>query len=113
MQHYYVGTTSADTTESQSDTDALQASQHGKVIAKEPKPRPVIPAIAALLALSEITVAPSGRRAGLQDALVDYSRSLLLTSKEYVIAMEEKACRREEARLESQLQREQVQKHRQ
>ena len=40
-----------------------------------------------------------------QDALVDYSQSLLLTSEEYVTVMEEKARHHEEARVQSQLQR--------
>ena len=72
------------------------------MIAKEPQPPLVALAITMLLALPKIIVASSHKCVGPQDALVDYLRSVLLTSEEYITAMEEKACHQEEARVENQ-----------
>ena len=76
-----------------------------------PLPPVVSPAIAALLALPEISAPPS-RRHPVQEALINYSQSLLLTSEEYVVAMEEKGRRREEARVQTEVHREQAQQRR-
>ena len=99
VQHYYVGTTASDAGESDSDGSSSHQSLQGEMIIENLDLPPITPAIATLLALPEITVAPSRIRVGLQNALIDYSQSLLLTSKDYVAAMEEKACHREEARV--------------
>ena len=64
MQHYYMGTTSIDTTESNSDESSSHQPVQGTVIAEDLEPPPVTPAIATLLALPEITVAPSRTHAG-------------------------------------------------
>ena len=103
VQHYYVGTATADVAESNFDKSSLHQFVHSTVIAEDPELPPITPAIAALLALPEITVAPSHKLDGSQDALVDYLQLLLLTSEEYITAMEEKTCCREEARVQSQL----------
>ena len=58
MQHYYMGTVSADATESQSDTNVSKVLQKGAVITEELQPPLVVLAIVALLALPKITVAP-------------------------------------------------------
>ena len=105
VQHFYVGTTSADVAESDSDGSSSHYFVHTMVIAEDPGPLPVTPAIAALLALPEITVASSRKRAGSQEALVDYSRSLLITSEEYIAAIEEKSRRRKEARVQTHIRR--------
>ena len=96
VQHFYVRPGSDVVAGSECDSSGLEAS--------EPDPPTVSPAIVVLLALPEITPPPSNRRAP-QDALIDYSQLLFLTSEEYVLAMEEKGRRREEARVQSQLRR--------
>ena len=93
VQHFYVGTASADAVESHSDGSSLHHFVHSTVITEDPGALPVTPAIAVLLALPEIAMAPSCKCAGSQEALVDYSRLLLLTSEEYIAAMEEKLRR--------------------
>ena len=112
VQHFYVGTASANAADSDSDGSNSNQSVQTTPIAEDPRAPPVTPAIAALLALPKIAVAPSRKRAGSQEALVDYLRSLLLTSEEYITAMEEKSCRCEEARVQTQIRREQAQHRR-
>ena len=70
-QHFYVGLGSDAAVGSECDNSGLEASQQGAPTASELDPPAITPAIAALLALPEITPPPSRRRAP-QDALIDY-----------------------------------------
>ena len=64
---------------------------------------PLPPNISSLLELPELVVKVPARRGG--DPLIDYSHSLLLTSEEYIVAMQEKADRRDAARREAERRR--------
>ena len=98
IQHFYVQAGTKAPASSDNESSGLEAPDQGVPTASESDPLAVSLAIAALLALPEIASPPSRRRAA-QEALIDYSQSLLLTSEEYVLAMEKKGRRREEARV--------------
>ena len=64
VQQYYVGTASTDVGENNFDGSNSHHSVHTAVIAEDSGAPPITPAIAALLALPEIAVAPSRKCAG-------------------------------------------------
>ena len=107
-----MGTPPHNGTETDSDGTTSEHSLQAAATTEDPDPPAVTRTISELLALPEVTVAPSRRRAAPQEALVDYSQSLLMTSEDYVAAMAKKARRREEARVQSDLRRDQAQARR-
>ena len=85
-QHFFVPPRG----DQQDDDDDYLHQDDGGSCAERAEPLP--PNISSLLELPEIVVRAPARRGG--DPLIDYSRSLLLTSEEYIAAMQEKAERR-------------------
>ena len=109
VQHFSAGTASADPTDNDSDHSSSSQSEQTAPIREDPGAPPLTPTITALLALPEVAVGPSRKRAGSQEPLVDYSHSLLLTSEDYIATLEEKSRRREEVQVQTQICREQAQ----
>ena len=107
VQHFFVGTAGA---ESALDSDSNHSSSslivQTTALGEEPAAPPLPPPIALLLALPEVVVAPSRKLCGSHEPLMDYSHCLLLTSDDYIAAMEEKSRCCEEARVQIQIRRE-------
>ena len=113
VQHFFVGTADAESApDSDSDHKSLSLSMQTAALEEEPGTPPLPPPIASLLALPEVAVALSRKLRGSQEPLMDYLDSLLLTSDDYIAAMEEKSRRREEAHVQTQIHREQAQQRR-
>ena len=114
VHHFVVGTAGAKSApDTDSDHSTASLTQQTAALGEDPVAPPLPPPIASLLALPGVAVAPSCKVRNSQEPLVDYSRSLLLTSDDYIAAMEEKSRRREEARVQAEIHREQAQQRRQ
>jgi hypothetical protein len=96
-QHFFV----APRGDQQDDADGHLHQDDGGSCAERTEPLPLN--ISSMLELPEIVVKVLARRGG--DPLIDYSQSLLLTSEEYIAAMQEKADRRDAARREAERRR--------
>lgn len=98
-QHFFVPRPGDAEDENDEGDDQLEEDDGESCGVEQPLP----PSISSLLELPEIPVRVPVRRGG--EPLIDYSQSLLLTSEEYIVAMQKKADRREAARIEAEQRR--------
>ena len=114
VRHFFVRTAGAESApNTDSDHNSSSLTVQTTALGEEPGAPPLPPPITSLFAVPKVAVAPSRKLRGSHEPLVDYSCSLLLTSDDYIAAMEEKSQRHEEACIQTQICREQAQQGRQ